>query len=84
MVSNVAAESARGTRAVEVGSWVRVRDGDLEESWRIVASHEADALRYRMSEDSPMARALLGRRGGERVRVRRPGGHGLVTILGVD
>jgi len=37
-----------------------------------VAHHEADAMRRRISAESPLARALLGHRAGEVVLVRGP------------
>jgi transcription elongation factor GreA len=67
---------------VTLGSWVTVRDGALEEAWRIVPHLEADAIRHHISEASPLARAVLGHRPGDTVRVmgpeRRP-----VTILSI-
>jgi transcription elongation GreA/GreB family factor len=83
-VSAVGAEPARGDGVVRVGSLVRVRDGELEEWWRIVPSHEADAMRRCISEETPFARALLGRRVGDVVPTQAPGGRWTVTILGVD
>jgi transcription elongation factor GreA len=70
--------------AVQVGSLVRVQDGELEEQWRIVPAVEADPSRCSISEDSPMARALLGHRPGDRVRVRRPEGNWPIVILAVE
>jgi transcription elongation GreA/GreB family factor len=69
---------------VRIGDVVHVRDGRLEEWWRIVPSDMADALRRWMSAETPMARALLGHRAGETVRVDRPGGRAPVTILDVE
>ncbi len=68
---------------VKVGSWVEVQDGELREGWRIVATHEADAMRRLISEETPLARALLGHRASERVRVLGPERR-MVTILSVN
>ena len=72
-----------GHETVTVGSWVEVRDGQLEEGWRIVPAEEADAMRRRISEATPLARALLGHQVGEQVRVDGPEGRRLVSILSV-
>ena len=72
-----------GHETVTVGSWVEVRDGQLEEGWRIVPAEEADAMRRRISEATPLARALLGHQVGEQVRVDGPEGRRLVSILGI-
>jgi transcription elongation GreA/GreB family factor len=73
-------------RVDHVGDVVHVQDGELEEWWRIVPPEEADAARRFISEQTPMARALLGHRAGDVVSVRAPGApRGWpVTILAVD
>jgi len=67
------AKSARVHRAVvEAGSEVVIRVGQEQERWTVVAPHEADYLRHRVSELSPLGFALLGRQAGETVTVRGP------------
>src|SRR5262250_777011 len=52
---------------VTVGSTVRLEDETGEElSYTIVGSPEADPVHDRISNESPVGRALLGRRRGER------------------
>jgi transcription elongation factor GreA len=68
---------------VRVGSLVRVRDEDGDDEFLVVAPEEADATVDRISAESPLGRALLGRRVGERVRFRAPGGVAGVTVVGV-
>ena len=65
---------------VTVGSWVTVSDGELEEAWRIVPHLEADALRRHISEASPLARAVLGHRPGDTVRVMGPERRSVVVL----
>jgi len=61
-----------GTAVIESGSDVVIRVGQEQERWTIVAPHEADPLRLRVSELSPLGLALLGRQVGETVLVRGP------------
>jgi transcription elongation factor GreA len=68
---------------IRVGSRVMVRDGSDEAQWEIVPGEDADPVHGLMSADSPMARALLGRRVGDRVSVVRVEDNGPVTILQV-
>jgi transcription elongation GreA/GreB family factor len=83
--SVVPAERGPGDGVVRVGSLVRVEGGDVGvEWWRIVPQDEADVMRRRISEETPLARALLGRRVGDQVSARTPGGRWEVTIVGVD
>ncbi|ATB28404.1 GreA/GreB family elongation factor [Melittangium boletus] len=57
------------------GAWVTLEDEEGEEtSYRIVGVDEADVKEGRLSVESPLARALLGKEEGESVRVERPRG----------
>jgi len=66
---------------VGVGSWVTVRDGALEESWRVVDPSEADAARRLISANTPLASALLGHRAGDAVRVQGPERRTVMILL---
>ena len=68
---------------VRIGSRVRVRDVDGEAEFAVVGPEDADAIADRVSAESPLGRALLGRRLGEEVRFRAPGGLLAVTVIGV-
>jgi transcription elongation factor GreA len=69
---------------IRIGSRVRVKDDHAEGVFAVVPDDEADARANRLSADSPLGRALLGRRVGERVRFRAPGGVMGVTVLAVE
>ena len=80
----VVQESGGGDGAVGFGSTVVVRDeAGTERSWRIVSSHDASPSDGRLSADSPVARALLGRRAGERASVVLPKGESVLTVVSV-
>jgi transcription elongation factor GreA len=68
---------------VSVGSTVRLHDvaAGHDISYTIVGSAEADPLSERISNESPVGRALIGRRKGETVTVRVPAGTLKYTIL---
>jgi transcription elongation factor GreA len=67
---------------VGFGSSILVRDQDgVEHNWRIVSSHEAAPAEGRLSAESPVALALLGRTPGESVSVALPRGNRRLTIL---
>jgi transcription elongation factor GreA len=55
-----------GDDVVRMGSRVRVRDEDGEEEFAVVPHVEADAIADRISAESPLGRALLGRHVDER------------------
>lgn len=77
------AEIADGT--VAFGSTVVVSEGEgAQRTWTIVSSHDASPSEGRLSADSPVARALLGRRAGELATVVLPKGEVALRIVSVD
>jgi transcription elongation factor GreA len=73
-----------GDGVIGFGSTVVVADEDgAERTWQIVSSHDAAPADGRISADSPVARALLGHRAGERVAIVLPRGESLLTVLSV-
>ncbi|MBQ4527062.1 MAG: transcription elongation factor GreA [Clostridia bacterium] len=64
------------TDAVGILSKVKVYDADFdeEEIYTIVGSTEADPDSNKISDESPIGRALIGRKVGEIVPVETPGG----------
>jgi len=64
------------SRKVSVGSFVLLLDlefGD-EEEYQIVGSFEADPTNHKISNESPVGRAIMGKKAGDVVRVRVPEG----------
>src|ERR687886_2166081 len=60
---------------VRMGSHIKVVDSEgEEETYYLVGSHEADPRRGLISNESPIGRALMGKRAGEQVTVVAPGG----------
>ena len=70
---------------VGVGSTVRLRDVDSGEELRyeIVGAEEADPTEHRISNQSPLGEALIGRTAGKTVKVKTPGGRRAYVILAV-
>ncbi|MFG6114241.1 transcription elongation factor GreA [Thalassobacillus cyri] len=58
-------------------------EGD-EEKYTIVGSAEADPFEGKISNDSPMAKSLIGHEVGEQVTVMTPGGEIEVKIVSVE
>lgn len=63
------------------GAWVTIENEEGEEnSYRLVGPDEFDLSKGYLSIDAPMARALLGKRVDDEVRVRTPEGFTEVVI----
>ncbi len=66
---------------VQLGSRVTIADNEGETSvYHIVGSAEADPVEGRISNESPMGKALMGHHAGETVTVRAPSGNLRFTI----
>lgn len=63
-------------------TFVEVPDGD-EETYAIVGSAEADPMEFKISNDSPIAQAILGKKVGDVVAIETPGGSFDVKITQV-
>jgi transcription elongation factor GreA len=80
----VVADEPPSAGVVGLNSTVVVRDEDgTEQTWRIVSSHDASPRDGRLSAESPMAVALLGRAPGDKASVSLPRGTRTLTILSV-
>ncbi|KRO18544.1 transcription elongation factor GreA [Lacticaseibacillus saniviri] len=62
-----------------------VEDGDdEEETYQIVGAAEADAFAGKISNESPIAQALVGKKVGDKVDIVTPGGQMTVKIVKVE
>jgi transcription elongation factor GreB len=69
---------------VRFGASVTVREGDgTETTYRIVGVDEMDIDRNWVSWMSPIAKALLNRKRGERIRFKFPSGEAALEIKGI-
>jgi transcription elongation factor GreA len=74
-----------GADYVRMGSHVKVSDSDgEEETYYLVGSHEADPRRGLISNESPIGRALIGKRVGDEVTVVAPAGAFNLKVLDIS
>lgn len=78
-------ETAGDPEVVTIGSQVTLRDLDENETYEyaIVGSTEADPAENRISNESPVGKALLGTHVGQVVAIGVPAGTLRVEVLGV-
>jgi transcription elongation factor GreA len=71
--------------AIQVGSKVTIQEEDNNpEMYTIVGAAEANPRLGRISNESPLGKALLNRKVGENVQVDAPAGQFVVSILKVE
>jgi transcription elongation factor GreA len=75
-------QDSNGGKEVRIGSTVTVRfeDGE-EEEYKIVGSSEANPRDNKISNESPMGRALIGNALKKKVEVDSPNGRYKITIV---
>lgn len=71
---------------VSIGTRVKIYDEEFEEEleYSIVGSTEADPDLFKISDESPVGRALIGKNVGETVDVETPGGVIKFKILSIN
>ncbi len=78
-------ESAIDTKIVSVGATVKLvnQEDKSKLSFQIVGSAETDPVNGRISNESPIGKALLGRKTGDVVEVNTPGGQIRLKIMAI-
>ena len=78
-------EPPRDGDRITFGSTVLLKDPDGKEvRYQIVGSDEAEPATGRISVLSPLARTLIGKEGGDEVKVQAPGGAKIYEVLAVN
>jgi transcription elongation factor GreA len=83
--AEILAQTNGSDGTVHLGSQIVVRDEDGEEqTWTIVGSAEANSRTGKISSESLVGSALLGKRTGDSVAVQAPAGEMTYTIMQVS
>jgi transcription elongation factor GreA len=69
---------------VKLGSTVKVSNGPAKEVFTLVGEWEADPKEKKISHESPLGKALLGKKIGENVEVEAPAGKLVYTIESIN
>lgn len=77
---------AQQNGVVTVGSTVHVREGDdgATETYTLVGPAESDPVEGRISNESPLGKALLGAKKGDKVAFKTPGGNTTFEVLDIE
>lgn len=71
-------------KIVKLGSKVTLHINGKKEVFMVVGEWEADPTEKKISHESPLGKALIGKRVGEKVEVAAPAGKILYTIVEVN
>lgn len=78
-------EDTRMHDSVEIGSRVQIQEEGCEpETYIIVGAAEANPLEGKISNESPLGKALLNHKAGDSVQVDAPAGTFIVKILSIS
>lgn len=76
--------SSKSHSLVKLGSTVKVSTGQAKEMFTLVGEWEADPKEKKISHESPLGKALLGKKIGEKVEVEAPAGKVVYTIESIN
>ena len=68
---------------IEVGSKIKIQDGNETKSYFIVGSNEADPAKGKISNESPLGQAFLGKKKGDIVEIKVPQGTKKFEIIAI-
>lgn len=77
-------KAGKGGFEVSLGSKVKVAINGAEHTFHIVGEWEADPKEKKISHESPLGKALLGKKVGEKFEVEAPAGRVLYTVLAIE
>ncbi len=74
----------RGDAKVQLGSSVTLKHNNKTLNFAVVGTVEADPLNHKISDDSPVGRALLGKKEGDKVEIKTPTDLAEYTIVDIS
>lgn len=82
--ARVVATNGSNGHLVNVGTKVTVKVNGKESMFNIVGEWEADPMNKKISDNSPLGVALVGKKVGEKAEVEAPAGKVLYEILAIE
>lgn len=77
-------DEGHGSAAVDLGSKVSVKIKGKEELFTVVGEWEADPAEKKISHESPLGKALLGKKIGDEIEVDAPAGKMIYKIVSIS
>jgi transcription elongation factor GreA len=77
-------QKATGSDVVTVGSTVVAKKAGKEITYHIVGSYDADPVAGKISDESPLGKAFMKKRAGDKVNVATPAGTTTYEIMKIE
>ena len=74
----------RGDAKVQLGSKVKLKAGSKTKEFQVVGTVEADPMEGKISDESPIGQALIGKKVGEEVEIKTPAETAKYKISHID
>lgn len=84
LLKQVVIISNNHSNTIKLGSTVKVHTGKDNEEFTVVGEWEADPKEKKISHESPLGKALIGKKVGEKVEVEAPAGKIVYTIEAIN
>lgn len=84
LLKQVVIISNNHSNTIKLGSMVKVITDSGKETFTVVGEWEADPKESKISHESPLGKALLGKKVGEKVEVEAPAGKIIYTIEAIN
>jgi transcription elongation factor GreA len=69
---------------VRLGSSVKLKDGGKPLNYQVVGTMEANPAAGKISDESPIGKALLGRKVGDKVEIKTPAGAHMFKVIEIS
>ncbi|HEY9713317.1 MAG TPA: GreA/GreB family elongation factor, partial [Chroococcales cyanobacterium] len=76
-------KAPRGDSTVMLGSTVKLKNDGKTKQFQVVGTVEADPLEGKISDESPIGKALLGKKVGDSVEIKTPAETAIYKITSI-
>ena len=80
----IIADGNHKTHVVELGAKVLVKIGEKQETFTLVGEWEADPTEKKISHESPLGKALIGKAVGDEIEFEAPAGKMLYKVVSIS
>lgn len=77
-------EAPQRSKTVQLGSTVHLRHENHTKAYTVVGSLESDPAEGKISDDSPIGKAVLGKKVGDEVEITTPAGTNTYTVSKIN